>query len=519
MGGGQLGEEARLAERGKEASAAAFVHEAEALVRQMSLREKASLCSGRTFWELKSVKRLGVLGPNVSDGPHGVRRDLGASHLGLDGSAPATCFPCACALAASWDPVLVRQVGDALGRECLALEVGVLLGPGVNIKRHPLCGRNFEYFSEDPLLAGEFATNFILGVQAHGVGTSIKHYAANNQEANRMTIDTLVDERTLREIYLPAFEAAVTRARPWTVMSAYNKLNGMQCSEHQWLNNRVLREEWGFEGVIVTDWGGIADRVKGLAAGIDLEMPSSGGMNDARIVSAVKSGRLDEGILNTAATRVTSLCLAAGATRTKAAAQPQGATLHEKNHALARQCAAESAVLLKNERGLLPLIPGGRVALLGGFARIPRHQGSGSSKVNSYQIEVPMEAIRAVVEEAGGELWFGEGFHPTHGESDPALIEQAIEMARRSDVTIIMGGLPDEYESEGFDRDHMRMPEQIDNLIASVARVQPRLVVVLSNGAPIEMPWIHEVPVALAPASQMRKSMREHRCPISSMAS
>jgi beta-glucosidase len=279
-----------LADEGERMSPGAFAFEAEELVRQMTLSEKASLCSGKTFWELKSIKRLGLVGPNLSDGPHGVRRDLGSSHLGLDGSAPATCFPTACALAASWDPSLARRVGDALGRECLALDVGVLLGPGVNIKRHPLCGRNFEYYSEDPFLAGEFAANFISGVQSHGVGTSIKHYAANNQEANRMTIDTVVDERTLREIYLPAFETAVTRARPWTVMSAYNKLNGVQCSEHDWLNNRVLRDEWGFQGVVVTDWGGVADRVVGLRAGIDLEMPTSGGLNDARIAVAVRAG-------------------------------------------------------------------------------------------------------------------------------------------------------------------------------------------------------------------------------------
>jgi beta-glucosidase len=492
-----------IADESERMSPGAFAYEAEVLVRQMTLSEKASLCSGKTFWELKSIKRLGLVGPNVSDGPHGVRRDLGSSHLGLDGSAPATCFPTACALAASWDPSLARRVGDALGRECLALEVGVLLGPGVNIKRHPLCGRNFEYFSEDPLVAGEFAANFILGVQSHGVGTSVKHYAANNQEANRMTIDTVVDERTLREIYLPAFEAAVTRARPWTVMSAYNKLNGVQCSEHDWLNNQVLRDEWGFDGVMVTDWGGIADRVVGLRAGVDLEMPSSGGMNDARIVAAVRTGRLEEAVVDQAAMRVTSLCLAAAATRARTAmcagglARPQMEPLFQKNHELARHCAAECAVLLKNERGLLPLIPGGRVALLGGFARVPRHQGSGSSKVNSHQLDIPMDAIQAVVEAAGGELWFGEGFHPAHGESDPPLIEQAIEMAKRSDVTIIMAGLPDEYESEGFDREHMRLPMQVDALIAAVARVQPQLVVVLSNGAPVQMPWLPQVPTVL----------------------
>ena len=273
----------RLIDRAETIRPDQFADDAAALVGRMTLKEKASLCSGSTFWELQSVKRLGLVGPNVSDGPHGVRRDLGSSPLGLDGSAPATCFPCACALAATWDPDLARQVGDALGRECLSLGVGVLLGPGVNMKRHPLCGRNFEYFSEDPLLAGELAAALIAGVQAHGVGTCIKHFAANNQEANRMTIDTQVDERTLREIYLPAFETAVARSRPWSVMSAYNQLNGTQCSEHLWLNHCVLRGEWGFDGVLLTDWGGVADRVRGLVAGVDLEMPASGGVNDRRI--------------------------------------------------------------------------------------------------------------------------------------------------------------------------------------------------------------------------------------------
>jgi beta-glucosidase len=376
---------------------------AEALVSKLTLREKASLCSGASFWNLQSIKRLGLTGPNVSDGPHGVRRDLGSSHLGLDGSAPATCFPCACTLASSWDPTLAMLVGEALGRECLALGVSVLLGPGVNIKRHPLCGRNFEYFSEDPLLAGEFAASFVKGVQSQGVGTSIKHFAANNQEANRMTIDTQVDERTLREIYLPAFEAAVTRSQPWTVMCAYNRLNGQQCSEHDWLNNTLLRGEWGFEGLLLTDWGAIANRVKGLLAGIDLEMPSSAGVNDARIAAAVRSGALEEGVLDRAAARVVSLYLKSDAAKAAHASKEEGKEMHARHHALARRAAAESAVLLKNDGQLLPLGAGsGRVALIGGFATAPRYQGSGSSKVNSHTLDRPLDALRAAVEGGGG---------------------------------------------------------------------------------------------------------------------
>jgi len=471
---------------------------AEALVSKLTLREKASLCSGASFWNLQSIKRLGLTGPNVSDGPHGVRRDLGSSHLGLDGSAPATCFPCACTLASSWDPTLAMLVGEALGRECLALGVSVLLGPGVNIKRHPLCGRNFEYFSEDPLLAGEFAASFVKGVQSQGVGTSIKHFAANNQEANRMTIDTQVDERTLREIYLPAFEAAVTRSQPWTVMCAYNRLNGQQCSEHDWLNNTLLRGEWGFEGLLLTDWGAIANRVKGLLAGIDLEMPSSAGVNDARIAAAVRSGALEEGVLDRAAARVVSLYLKSDAAKAAHASKEEGKEMHARHHALARRAAAESAVLLKNDGQLLPLGAGsGRVALIGGFATAPRYQGSGSSKVNSHTLDRPLDALRAAVEGGGGALVYAAGYEPGHAALDDALIDEAVAAASGADAAIILAGLPDEFESEGFDRSHMRLPEQMDRLIAAVAAAQPRCVVVLSNGSPVLMPWLGGVPAVL----------------------
>ncbi|EOD38523.1 hypothetical protein EMIHUDRAFT_460458, partial [Emiliania huxleyi CCMP1516] len=450
---------------------------AEALVSKLTLREKASLCSGASFWNLQSIKRLGLTGPNVSDGPHGVRRDLGSSHLGLDGSAPATCFPCACTLASSWDPTLAMLVGEALGRECLALGVSVLLGPGVNIKRHPLCGRNFEYFSEDPLLAGEFAASFVKGVQSQGVGTSIKHFAANNQEANRMTIDTQVDERTLREIYLPAFEAAVTRSQPWTVMCAYNRLNGQQCSEHDWLNNTLLRGEWGFEGLLLTDWGAIANRVKGLLAGIDLEMPSSAGVNDARIAAAVRSGALEEGVLDRAAARVVSLYLKSDAAKAAHASKEEGKEMHARHHALARRAAAESAVLLKNDGQLLPLGAGsGRVALIGGFATAPRYQGSGSSKVNSHTLDRPLDALRAAVE--GGALVYAAGYEPGHAALDDALIDEAVAAASGADAAIILAGAPAERRrTEGGGA--------MDRLIAAVAAAQPRCVVVLSNGSPV----------------------------------
>jgi beta-glucosidase len=443
-----------------------FTDVARTKVAQMSLREKASVTSGASFWWLQSVRRLGIEGPMVCDGPHGLRKDLGASHLGLDGSVPATCFPTASALGASWDRKLVQQVGEALGRECVANQVSVLLGPGVNMKRHPLCGRNFEYISEDPHVAGELGAAFVAGVQSRGIGTSLKHYAVNNQEFNRMGIDTLVDERTLREYYLPAFEAVVRKAQPWTVMAAYNRLNGTFCSEHHWLLSTVLRGEWGFKGLVVTDWGAVNDRVAGVLSGCDLEMPSSGGHTDRALVRAVRSGKLAEPELDVAAQRVTALCLVGAAQQ-----QMEEQADLDQHHALARRAAAECAVLLKNETRdgakLLPLRRSNRIALIGGFAEAPRFQGTGSSKVNAHRVDLPLAAIREAVD-GEGEVVFSLGYDAVHAATDAALIEEAAAAATAADCAVVIVGLTGAYEAEAVDREHMDLPEQMNQLVSKV---------------------------------------------------
>jgi beta-glucosidase len=314
---------------------------------QLTLEEKASLCSGKDFWTLKSVERLGLRPIMVTDGPHGLRKQAGASdHLGINESVPATCFPAACASSCSFDRELLGEIGAAMGEECLQEQVAVILGPGANIKRSPLCGRNFEYFSEDPFLTGELAAALIGGVQGKGVGTSLKHYAANNQETRRMSSNSVVDERALREIYLAGFEGAVKKSRPWTLMCSYNLINGTYAADNQWLLSGVLRDEWGFEGLVMTDWGAVNDRVQGIRAGLDLEMPGSGGLNDAKIVEAVKSGALDEKVLDRAVLRIVELIL-----RSQENAKPGYVYDAAAHHKLARRAAAESAVLLKN--GLL----------------------------------------------------------------------------------------------------------------------------------------------------------------------
>lgn len=459
-----------------------FDNEAKALVAEMSVAEKASLCSGATFWTMKAIERLDLPQIMLTDGPHGLRKQAGGSdHIGLNASVPATCFPTAVALAASWDTDLLHEVGVALGEECVANDVAVLLGPGVNMKRHPHCGRNFEYFSEDPLLAGELAAAMINGVQSQGVGTSMKHYAANNQEKSRMVIDTIVDERTLREIYLTAFEIAVKKSQPATLMCAYNQVNGTYCSEHDWLLNQVLRDEWGFEGLVVTDWGAANDRVKGLAAGLDLEMPSSGGMNDKKIVAAIEDGTLALDVLDRAAVRLVKLVLAGKALKEQGAEYSADA-----HHALARKAAAQSAVLLKNENALLPLKAEGTITVIGPFADDPRYQGAGSSQVNPTKLDKPLDAIRAFV---------GDAATITYAEGDD--IQAAAKLAAEADVAILFIGLPPIFEMEGADRTHSRLPDAHNNLVRAVRAANPNIVVVLSNGSPIEMPWVDDVPAIL----------------------
>lgn len=456
------------------------------LIALMTLEEKAGLLSGRDFWQTKAVERLGIPAMMMTDGPHGLRKQAGdPDHIGLMASVPATCFPTAAGLACSWDRDLVGRVGEALGAECQSQNVAIVLGPGANIKRSPLCGRNFEYFSEDPVLSGEMAAAHISGVQRMGVGTSLKHFAVNNQETRRLTIDAQVDERTLREIYLASFEFAVKKGKPDTVMCAYNRLNGTYCSENPYLLTKILREEWGFEGFVVSDWGAVTDRVKGVAAGLDLEMPGSYGITDAQVVQAVKDGRLDESDVDTAVERVLAILLFRKATR-----RPDFAVSHASHHSLAREVAAQCAVLLKNDNALLPLSSGASVAVIGEFARKPRYQGGGSSHVNPTRVD---NAYEELVKAHDGNCSYHDGYRTDTDNVDGTLVADAVSAAEAADVAVIFAGLPDRFESEGYDRKHMRLPDCHIALIEAVAAVQPNTVVVLSNGSPVEMPWLHHV--------------------------
>jgi len=461
------------------------------LITQMTLEEKASLCSGLNFWYMKGVERLGVPSIMVTDGPHGLRKQAGSGdHIGLNESVAATCFPTASALAASWDRNLVYQVGEALGEECQQEKVGVILGPGANIKRSPLCGRNFEYFSEDPYLSGEIAKSHINGVQSKGIGTSLKHYAANNQEYRRMTIDAVIDERALREIYLAGFEIAVKEAQPWTVMCAYNKVNGTYASEHPALMTDILKDEWGHEGLVVTDWGAMNDRVDGLKAGIELEMPGSANGNDEKIVEAVKSGQLDESTLDDAIERILKMIFKAEETLSSDVVYDPVA-----HHALARRVASEGAVLLKNEGTILPLVENCKVALLGRFAKEPRYQGAGSSLMNPTQVDNLYDELAKLIGEEN--ISYAPGYDAQGDQADSALIAAAVESAKSADVVVVCGGLTDMYEVEGLDREHMNMPPEHDALIEAVTAVHDKVVVVLSNGSPVAMPWLADVTAVL----------------------
>ncbi|HUM37321.1 MAG TPA: glycoside hydrolase family 3 C-terminal domain-containing protein [Anaerolineae bacterium] len=461
------------------------------LISQMTLEEKAGLCSGADFWHLKGIARLGVPSIMVTDGPHGLRKQAGAAdHVGLNESVPATCFPTASALAATWNRDLIRQVGIALGEECRQEKVGVILGPGANIKRSPLCGRNFEYFSEDPYLTGEIAKSHIAGVQSQGIGTSLKHYATNNQETRRMTTDSIVDERALREIYLTGYEIAVKGAQPWTVMCAYNKVNGVYACENRYLMTDILKEEWGHQGLVVTDWGAMDERVDALQAGVELEMPGAPNGNDAKIVAAVKAGVLDEAVLDRAVARILTLIFKAADTLAQDFTYDRQA-----HHELARRVAGEGAVLLKNEGRLLPLPADARIALIGRFARTPRYQGAGSSLINPTRLDnLHDELIRLVGAER---VTYAAGYTEKGEAADEALIQEALAAARQADVVVICAGLTDMYEVEGLDRDHMHLPPGHDALIQRVAAAHEKVVVVLSNGAPVEMPWCDAVPAIL----------------------
>ncbi|HEY5845391.1 MAG TPA: glycoside hydrolase family 3 C-terminal domain-containing protein [Microlunatus sp.] len=456
----------------------------DALLTELTLEEKASLCLGADFWRTAVVDRLGIGEIMVSDGPHGLRAQLKeADHVGLSGSEPATCFPTASGIGSSWNSDLFTEVGEALGREASRLKISVILGPGINIKRSPLCGRNFEYVSEDPYLSGALATAMVKGIQSQGIGTSVKHYAANNQEDDRLRVSAEVDERTLREIYLPAFEAVVKESQPWTVMCAYNKINGTYASEHHWLLTEVLRDEWGFDGVVMSDWGAVHDRVAAVAAGLDLEMPPNLGVSDQAVIAAVRSGELDEAVLDETVRRMLRLVEKAR----PALADPASVDF-DAHHALARRAAAESAVLLKNDGDVLPLRPasGSTVAVIGEFARTPRYQGAGSSQVNPTRVDVALDELGA----AFGEdvtVSFSAGFGVGGTEGDDQLAEEAVAAARDADHVLVFLGLPASAESEGFDRTHMDLPANQVALVEALAAVHDRLIVVLANGSVVRM--------------------------------
>lgn len=455
------------------------------LVKELTLEEKAGLCSGLDFWHLKGVERLGIPSIMVTDGPHGLRKQKqGADHLGLFDSVPATCFPSAAGMASSWNRELLRKVGQALGEECQAEDVAVLLGPGANIKRSPLCGRNFEYFSEDPYLSSEMAASHIQGVQSQGVGTSLKHFAANNQEHRRMSTDAIIDERTLREIYLASFEGAVKQAQPWTVMCSYNKVNGEFASENRYLLSDILKEEWGFEGFVVSDWGAVNERDAALAGGLELEMPASCGIGEKKIIEAVQSGSLSVEKLDAAVERILRIIFKAVDGKKENAAYDR-----EAHHQLARETARESMVLLKNEDNILPLKRQGTIAVIGELATRPRYQGGGSSHIKPTKLENIVEEIRASAGPAAT-ITYAQGYHRDKDDLDEALIEEAKQAAAEADVVVLFAGLPDRYESEGYDRVHLQIPLNQQRLIEAVAAANPNLVVCLSNGAPVEMPWL-----------------------------
>ena len=465
------------------------------LVNELTLEEKASLCSGADFWHTKAIDRLNIPAAMVSDGPHGIRKQESlADHMGVAESIKAIGFPTASAMACSFDRDLLHKVGDALGEECVAEDLAVLLGPGINMKRSPICGRNFEYYSEDPVVAGELGAAFVNGVQEHGVGTSLKHFAANNQEWRRMSISAEIDERTLRKIYLAAFETVVKKAQPWTIMCSYNRINGVYSCENDWLLNKVLRDEWGFEGLVMTDWGAMDERVPSLKAGLDLEMPDCHGETDKLIVKAVQSGELEESVLDTAVERILTMVdkyLTARKDIDPASMVHPLPSSAERgydvaaHHALARTTAEQSAVLLKNE-DILPLQKDKKIAFIGEFAKVPRIQGGGSSHINNTSIESALDA-------AGDSVSYAQGFHIDEETTDETLLQEAITLAKESDVAVIFAGLPDSFESEGFDRTHLNMPANQNELIARISEVQPNVVVVLHSGSPIAMPWLDKV--------------------------
>lgn len=453
----------------------------ERMLSEMTLEEKVSLCSGRDFWHTKAVERLGVPSVMMCDGPHGLRKQEGeGDHLGINKSIETVCYPTASALASSFDRALLARLGTALGQECQAENVAMLLGPGLNMKRSPLCGRNFEYFSEDPYLAGELGAAYIRALQDEGVATCVKHFAANNQETRRMSGSSNMDERTLHEIYLPAFEAAVKQGRTRSVMCAYNAINGEYCAQNGELLNDILRNQWGYDGFVVTDWGAVKDRVKGLRAGLDLEMPGGPGVQDSKLLSAVQTGEISEETLNETVRRM--LRFVADALEQR---YPDTCIDREANARLSMEMATQCAVLLKNEGDLLPLCPDGKTLFIGDFADVPRYQGAGSSHIN-----VP-HAVSA--REAAPDIPWVRGFDRNTASTDANLLAEAVAAARNAENIVIFAGLPDAFETEGCDRDDLDLPANQNELIRAVAAVNPNVVAVLHGGSPVTLPWVNEV--------------------------
>ena len=458
---------------------------AETILKALTLEEKAALCSGRDFWHTKAVERLGVPRVMMCDGPHGLRKQVGeGDHLGTRTSIETVCYPTAAALASSFDRGVMERLGEALGQECQAEGVAMLLGPGLNIKRSPLCGRNFEYYSEDPCLAGEMGAAFVKALQSRGVSACAKHFACNNQETRRMSGSSELDERTIHEIYLPAFETVVKKGGVNSIMCAYNAVNGVYCAENRMLLTEILRERWGFDGFVVTDWGAVKDRARGVAAGLDLEMPGGPYATGEAIVRAVHGGILDEADLDRAVLRILRFVQ-----RTMEHREPGAVIDRDACRTLARRLAGECAVLMKND-GLLPLDREQTVAFIGEFAKSPRYQGAGSSHIN---VPRPVGALEA----AGGTVHYARGFDVRSEATDEALFAEALETARNADACVVFAGLPDAFETEGADREHMRLPDNQNELIGAVTAVNPNTAVVLHGGAPMELPWLENVSAVL----------------------
>ncbi len=455
----------------------------ESLLTQLTLEEKAALCSGQNNWSSQPIERLNIPSIYMTDGPHGLRRE---ADDGFGNSLPATCFPTAACLASSWNTDLLTRVGEAIGKECQTQGVQILLGPGANIKRSPLNGRNFEYFSEDPIVSGEMAAALISGIQSQGVGTSLKHYVANNQEFERMSINAQVDERALREIYLAGFEIAVKKAQPYTLMCAYNKINGVFGSENTYLLHDILKKEWQYKGIVMSDWDAVHDRVAGIKAGLHLEMPGNEGVNDRKIIEAVRNGNLDESRLDEVLTEWLNIIL------TLQDAKQENATFNTKeHHQLAQEAASEGIVLLKNEANLLPLDTQktASIAVIGQFSQQPRFQGSGSSRVIPTDVDNLFDSLSAQL--PNGNLTYAAGYDKAH-KVDDQLISEAVKTAQNSELAIICVGLPESFETEGIDRKHIKLPESHRTLVEQILKVQPNTIVILTNGSPVEMPWLNE---------------------------